>query len=117
MNRNVRAGLKKALIFCSSVSGGPDLWTGGRGADLKSKALAEQMKEVLGWGGGDRGRSNIILFFLIEIGNYIIDKEWKQKGHNLSACQIYKSKETVIVYQTWLRARYAILMALTQSEW
>ncbi len=31
---------EKALISCSSVSGGPDLWTGGRGANLKSKASA-----------------------------------------------------------------------------
>ncbi len=57
MNPNVRAGLKKALISCSSVSGGPDLWTGGRGANLKSKASAEQMKEVfgMGWrGAGDQ---------------------------------------------------------------
>lgn len=58
----------------------------------------------------------MIFFFLIEIGNDIIDKEWKQKGHNLRACQIYKSKETVIVYQTWLGAEHAILMALTHSE-
>lgn len=58
----------------------------------------------------------MILFFLIEIENYIIDKKWKQKEHNLRACQIYKSKETVIVYQTWLGAGYAILMALTHGE-
>lgn len=53
---------------------------------------------------------------LIEIENYMIDKEWKQKGHNLRACQIYKSKETVIVYQEWLGAGYAILMALTVNR-
>jgi len=52
MNRDIRAGLKKALIFCLNGSGGPDQWTGGRGADLKTKASAEQMKEVLCWGRG-----------------------------------------------------------------
>lgn len=59
----------------------------------------------------------MIFSFLIEVGNYIIDKERRQKVHNLKACQIYKSKETVIVDQMWLGAGYAILMVLTHSEW
>lgn len=71
------------------------------------------MKEVLGWVMSRVRQIKYGPFFLIEIENYMIDKEWKQKGHNLRACQIYKSKETVIVYQEWLEAGYAILMALT----
>lgn len=74
------------------------------------------MKEVLGWGSSRVRQIKYDPFFLIEIENYMIDKEWKQKGHNLRACQIYKSKETVIVYQEWLGAGYAILMALTVNR-
>lgn len=82
----------------------------------RAKHQPNRWKRFCAGVGVEWGRSNRIFFFLIEIENYIIDKKLKQKGHNLRACQIYKSKETVIVYQTWLGAGYAILMSLTHGE-
>lgn len=53
----------------------------------------------------------------MDIRNYITDIDHGQQGHHLKSCQIYKSKETLIVYQTSLGAGYAILMAQAHTEW
>lgn len=53
----------------------------------------------------------------MDIRNYTTDIDHGQQGHHLKSCQIYKSKETLIVYQTSLGAGYAILMAQAHTEW